>query len=143
MTDQLRAAAQALLEVCNGYGCTLETEIEARKDALRAALSAPQPAADERVAQLMRLVQAIADEAHANGNGYGEGYWLTKQLSAIESSARALLAAGREDAPLTEERIMHLWGTRVGEMCAKYPLTRAEILSFARAVISATQKGTP
>ena len=35
---------------------------------------------------------------------------------------------------LTDERIMHLWDTRVGTPTERYPLAEKDVLQFARAI---------
>lgn len=39
-----------------------------------------------------------------------------------------------DETILTDERVMHLWDTRVGEPCDKHPLTDTDKLHFARAI---------
>lgn len=36
--------------------------------------------------------------------------------------------------PLTNERIMHFWDTRVGMPTERYPLTNDDVLQFARTI---------
>lgn len=117
MSQAIRDAAQALLEVCNGYGCTREMEIEARKDALRSALAAPQPTADERLERLLADVEMYG-HAHAvetrndafRGHESMAGrpqYDLPAMFAAVEQSARALLSASQEDAEMLDWVMEH------------------------------------
>jgi hypothetical protein len=41
------------------------------------------------------------------------------------------------DTVLTDEEIMHLWDTRVGEPCSSFPLIGSDKRCFARAIESA------
>lgn len=59
----------------------------------------PQPAADERVAEHMKLVRLYGDESYGCTRKVADAY------AAVESSARALLADGREDMEVTEAMI--------------------------------------
>lgn len=138
MTDPIRAAAQALDKLqtsveayANTPSLALLGEMRETFAALRAALSVPQPAADERVAEHMQTVRHVTEAGDMDD--------LHIALTAVESSARALLAAGREDATLTDEQIIAV-RKRVSPI-AYAPWS--DTLAFARAIIKALQKGTP
>lgn len=95
MTSSIRDAAQALVDACDRSPTTVQ--LIAGIEGLRAALSAPQPTADERVAELMRLVRECLPDGWVDK--YGD-------LAAVEKSARALLSASRDDA---EHAAMYRW----------------------------------
>lgn len=67
MTQAIRDAAQALYVACCGYGCMREQDIRDATKALGAAISAPQPTADERLGKLLDATQALLD-AKERGN---------------------------------------------------------------------------
>lgn len=108
----LRDAAQALLDALDSKYID---ECAAEINALRAALSAPQPAADERVAEHVRLVDDYANDVTGFATMPGHASMESAERAedrcfaakqAVEASARALLAAGREDA---EHAAMYRW----------------------------------
>lgn len=90
MTDQIRAAAQALLAAWDTHRSI--GDLADRMWDLRTAMAAPQPAADERVAEHMQTVRHVTEAGTMDE--------LHTALTAVQASARALLAAGREDAEL-------------------------------------------
>lgn len=114
MTDPIRAAAQALLDACDEdrrYG-TLTCRMQDLSEALRAALSSPRPAADERVAEHMRTVAEYKRIALLHQSEHGQmiqEYQRQKvdAWAAVESSARALLSAGLEDAEMLDWVLEH------------------------------------
>lgn len=123
MTDQIRVAANALLDACEEdkrYG-RLTCRMQDLSEALRAALSAPQPAADERVAELMRAVMQYGSHCRGDGIELAQGgdsvtssAKCARSLAAAQASARALLAAGREDAEtIKPERVRHVVSGRL------------------------------
>lgn len=100
MSQAIRDAARALLDSNDrGEGCS-RIDLE---NALRAVLSAPQPTADEQVAEHMRLVReaciAWGEWAHDNDPDCAKE---SAAILAVESSARALLNAGRDDAEMLD-----------------------------------------
>lgn len=113
----------------------------------RVALSAPQPTADERVAEHMRLVAAYGAQVQRDAFS---GASLTLKLDAqepdysrivaVEQSARALLSASQEDA---EHAAMYRWIREHGEPdagMAYRPDWTAEMYDAAiRAVMSAKE----
>lgn len=162
MTDPIRDAAKALLDAHDR--CATTGEIKAGWDALRAALSAPQPpgdwqhpigvqwpaapqpAADERVAELMRHVEDVERFARmlARNSGGRASREIRRAESrlvdarrAVESSARALLAAGLEDASqaLAFRMLVRHWN----EFGPEHGF--GELID--RLQTSAMQKGTP
>lgn len=130
----------------------------------RAALSGPQPAADERVAELMRHVEDVERFARmlARNSGGRTSREIRRAESrlvdarrAVESSARALLAAGREDA---EHAAMYRWlrdnctlSDRDGWLMIQFEMSRlaADHPKEGRSewvdadIRAAIQKGTP
>lgn len=116
MTQSIRDAAQALVDACDGNPTIVQ--LMAGIEGLRAALSAPQPTADERVSEHMRLVDEFSYAAGISAVGVSEGvvhgspdHAIQKQRfnrsrEAVEQSARALLSASQEDA---EHAAMYRW----------------------------------
>lgn len=96
---------QDIAETLSWGPAAVEGEVEYQSWALHAA---PQPAADERVAEHMRLVQTAVDAftAWCDGQSRACGVRFDAAFAAVESSARALLAAGLEDA---EHAAMYRW----------------------------------
>lgn len=45
--------------------------------------------------------------------------------------------AQAQPARLSDDLIVHLWDTRVGDLCDEYPLTNGDIKNFARAIVAA------
>lgn len=162
MTDQIREAAQALLDAYDRVPTVVQ--LIAGLEGLRAALSAPQPAADERVAGLMRLVEDYANDVTGFATMPGHASMESAERAedrcfaakqAVESSARALLAAGREDA---EHAAMYRWlrdnctlSDRDGWLMIQFEMSRlaADHPEEGRSewvdadIRSAIQKGTP
>lgn len=105
MTQSIRDAAQAVLDAGDMIGTVgVQDRAEAMRTAvarLRTALSAPQPTADERVADHMRCVD---DFARASTGQFAQSAKATRET--IEASARALLSASQEDA---EHAAMYRW----------------------------------
>lgn len=99
MTQSIRDAAQALLDAIDSR---LNDVVPYEQVAgLRAALSAPQPTADERAADHMRLVAAAM-----RYSGAADDFATEDTYAAVEQSARALLSASQEDA---EHAAMYRW----------------------------------
>lgn len=103
MSQAIRDAAQALLKSHDAWATV--GEIKAGWDALRTALSAQQPTADERVAQLMQFVEDAVSQAAWSGQGPSRDL-MAPYIAAVEQSARALLSASQEDA---EHAAMYRW----------------------------------
>lgn len=109
MTQSIREAAQALLSSWDEHG---QYYMGARINALRNAISAPQPTADERVEHLIELVESYGEACAAEQRAKFRGervhtrHDLPAMLAAVEQSARALLSDPREDA---EHAAMYRW----------------------------------
>lgn len=128
MTQAIRDAAQALIDIvmqqCGAThlaGPAFEAAEKAR--ALRVALSAPQPTADERVAELVQTARDIADGLDSHRDAGTESF-VSQMLARIEASARALLSASQEDA---EHAAMYRW---LVYQCTSGPLTIARVGTF-------------
>lgn len=128
MTQSIRDAAQALLDALDNYhlhgsqvgGQRRKDRLRAAATSVRAALSAPQPTADGRVAEHMKHVDATISAATVGGQDLGRqqagGHHVftglhhvdavCKSRLLIEQSARALLSASQEDA---EHAAMYRW----------------------------------
>lgn len=130
--DAVRVAALALLEAEDA--CTAASEnymkmpegwrdsarlvaagkaVRKCKEELRTALAAPQPTADERVAEHMRLVSVLCRLENVASATSGSGRAIfdamtsaNEAAAAVEQSARALLSASQEDA---EHAAMYRW----------------------------------
>lgn len=107
MTQSIRDAAQSLLDAMDAvykrgrHHADLLAEGRALK-ALKEALAAPQPTADELVAEHMRLVDEHAAAYYSTflGTFVGPEEASPRKVThaAVEQSARALLSASQEDA---------------------------------------------
>lgn len=107
MTQSIRDAAQAVLDAGDMIGTVgAHDRADAMRRAvarLRAALSAPQPTADERIAEHMAKV---TDIAVVTRHHFGYADKMREAFEAVEQSARALLSASQEDA---EHAAMYRW----------------------------------
>jgi hypothetical protein len=59
-----------------------------------------------------------------------------KALERLSAFAALAAVAGNERSVITDARILHIWDTHVGEPTASLPLTDADKISFARAVLA-------
>lgn len=115
MTQAIRDSAQALLDAYAENGPYRHLHIKTARVALQNAMTAPQPAADERVAEHSKLIEKLVHEAWSWGEGCGvdgissrtqkgdsHNEWgrdrTAEAARAVEQSARALLSASQEDA---------------------------------------------
>lgn len=130
MTQSIRDAAQALHDIvmqqCGGYTCGPGFEAAEKARALRAALSAPQTTADERVAEHMRLVLEYGAHVQAGRLTYDESAAepTYAEILAVQDSARSLLSASKEDA---EYAAMYRW---LVNQCNSGLLTVARVGAF-------------
>lgn len=107
MTQALRDAAQALLDALDNYhlhgsqvgGQRRKDRLRAAANSVRAALAAPAPSPDERVAAHMRLVGHYASMFE---RAMGGGPSHESAGAAVEASTRALLGAAQEDAEMLD-----------------------------------------
>lgn len=146
MTQSIRDAARALYSACCNYGSQREQDIrDAVKAyelaALRDATSAPQPTADERVAEHMRLVDEHAAAYYSTflGTFVGPEEASPRKVThaAVEQSARALLSASQEDAKQQArlvELVLCMGASREQQDWADLHIDLSEAISIAEAL---------